>query len=354
MCRGGSVSQFVAGPATNGRSGEVSQLSQSQPDEFPLEVLPERVLVFVALAADALNVDPALVAGPCLATLAGCVGNRRRIVLKPGAWYEVSVLWIATVMRSGGKKTPSNGLVLEYLYAREAVEIEEEKVRRAEYEEELQQWKSEPENKRGEPPEKPEPARRLLVSDTTVEALLAVHEREPNGLLLHRDELGGWLRSFNQYKAGGRGADAQTWSELHQGRPALIDRKAGGTLSVPRAAVSIVGGIQPELLQAALSGEHLYDGIASRLMFVAPPERVSKWSDATITDQARQGWNSLLDELLELQPEEDGNPVDLPMADAAKTAWVRYHDDLEERQAEEDGPFRCVFRGKVTTVSSRT
>jgi hypothetical protein len=133
----------------------VSQLSQSQPDEFPLEVLPERVLVFVALAADALNVDPALVAGPCLATLAGCVGNRRRIVLKPGAWYEVSVLWIATVMRSGGKKTPSNGLVLEYLYAREAVEIEEEKVRRAEYEEELQQWKSEPENKRGEPPEKP-------------------------------------------------------------------------------------------------------------------------------------------------------------------------------------------------------
>jgi hypothetical protein len=116
--------------------------------------------------------------------------------------------------------------------------------------------------------------------------------------------------------------------------------------------VSIVGGIQPELLQAALSGEHLYDGIASRLMFVAPPERVSKWSDATITDQARQGWNSLLDELLELQPEEDGNPVDLPMADAAKTAWVRYHDDLEERQAEEDGPFRSAL-SKLQAATAR-
>jgi hypothetical protein len=73
MSRGSSVSQTVATSATNASSGEVSQLSQSQPDEFPLGVLPEPVLVFAFEAANALGVDPALVAGPCLATLAGCV-----------------------------------------------------------------------------------------------------------------------------------------------------------------------------------------------------------------------------------------------------------------------------------------
>src|SRR5580693_10264961 len=113
MSQTNSVSQSVASPATNATSSKVSQLSQSQPDEFPLEVLPEPVLVFAFEVADALGVDPALVAGHCLATIAGCVGNRRRIVLKPGAWCEPCILWIATVMRSGGRKTPSNAHVLE-------------------------------------------------------------------------------------------------------------------------------------------------------------------------------------------------------------------------------------------------
>jgi hypothetical protein len=228
----------------------VSQLSQSQPDDFPVDLLPERVRVFVLEAADALGVDLALVAGPCLAALAGCIGNRRRIVIKEGSWREACVLWIATVMRSGGKKTPTNSLVLEHLHELEAAEIEET-ARRAQS-------------------EKPEPAKRLLVSDITIEGLLSVHARAPLGLLLHRDELAGWLRSFNQYK-GGKGSDAQVWTELHQGNPCLIDRKGSGTLSVPRAAVSIVGGVQPELLGDVLRGEHLYDGVASRVLFIAPP-----------------------------------------------------------------------------------
>jgi hypothetical protein len=102
---------------------EVSQLSQSQPEDFPVEVLPERVRAFVLEAADALGVDLALVAGPCLATLAGCIGNRRRIILKQGSWYEACVLWIATVMRSGGRKTPANSLVVKHLHELEAAEI---------------------------------------------------------------------------------------------------------------------------------------------------------------------------------------------------------------------------------------
>jgi len=329
----------------------VSQPSQSQPDAFPVEVLPERVLAFVVGAAVALGVDWSLVAGPCLATLAGCVGNRRRIVLKQGTWYEPSVLWIATVMRSGGKKTPANSLVLEHLQELEAAEIEEEKARRAEYEEKMEEWKAA--NDKGDgPPEKPEPARRLLVSDITTEGLLSVHARAPLGLLLHRDELGGWLRSYNQYKSGGQGADAQTWCEVHQGNPALIDRKGSPTISVPRAAVSIVGGIQPELLRRAISGEHLYDGIASRILFVAPGEQVKAWCEETISDEVRKGWNDLLDELLALQPGEDGNPIDLPMTDEAKVVWVAYYDLHAQREAEADGPYLSAL-SKLEAVTAR-
>src|ERR1700674_286402 len=349
MSRRGSVSQSVAGPATNASSSEVSQMSQSQPDEFPLGVLPESVLVFVFEVANALGVDPALVAGPCLATLAGCVGNRRRIVVKP-SWPEPCILWIATVMRSEGRKTPSNGHVLEHLQKREAEEIEEEKARRAEYEKEMEAWKARKDNG-DDPPEKPEPALRLLVSDITTEGLLLVHAGAPLGLLLHRDELGGWLRSYNQYKSG-KGSDAQTWCEMHQGQPALIDRKGGPTLSVPRAAVSIVGGIQPELLQSAISGEHMFDGIAARLLFVAPPERLKKWTEATIRDEMREEWNGLLDELLALRLDNDGNPIDLPMSDDAREVWISYYNEHAQREHSEDGILRSAL-AKLEAATAR-
>jgi hypothetical protein len=207
-------SQTVASPATNAESGEVSQLSQSQQEAFPVEVLPWRVQYLVLEAAEALGVDPALIAGPCLATLAGCIGNRRRIVVK-GSWSEACVLWIATVMPSGSKKTPAINLVLDHLNKLEAAEIKEEKVRFARYEEQMQEWKATSKDARENEPEKPEPARRLLVSDITTEGLLSVHARAPLGLLLYRDELGGWFKGFDQYK-GGKGSDAQTWAEMHQ------------------------------------------------------------------------------------------------------------------------------------------
>ena len=336
---------------TADRPGDLSQLSQSQV-EFPVEVLPARLLAFVLEVAEALVTDLAVIAGPCLATLAGCIGNRRRIVVNPGAWFEASVLWVALVLPSGGKKTPALHAVLEHLQAREAAALEEEKARRAQYDEELQAWKEAPKGERKAPPEKPTPANRVLVSDITTEGLLSIHARTPLGLLLYRDELGGWLRSYDQYKGSSRGSDAQTWSEMHHGRPAIVDRKGSSPLSVPRAAVSIVGGIQPELLRSALSGEHLYDGIASRLLFVVPAEKVKVWTEETISQEVKEGWAALLDELLALEPDQDGAPVDLPMTKEAKEVWLTYYNDHAEREAEAEGPYRSAL-AKLEGMTAR-
>jgi hypothetical protein len=49
-------------------------------------------------------------------------------------------------------------------------------------------------------------------------------------------------------------------------------------------------------------------------------------------------WNSLLEELLALQPNEDGTPVDLAMTDEAKAAWVSYYNAHAQREVEEHGP----------------
>jgi hypothetical protein len=344
-------SQAVADPATVSGKGEVSQVSQSQPEDFPIFSLPEPVLSLVAEAASALGVDWAMVAGPCLAALAGCIGNRRRIIVKPG-WCEPSVLWIVTVIRSGGKKTPAHDLVLQYLHEREAAKVENEKASREEHEEQMREWQSSSRDDRGDPPEKPEPVERLIVSDVTTEALLAVHERSPLGLLLYRDELGGWFHGFNQYKPGGKGSDAQTWTEMHQGKPALVDRKGSATLSVPRAAVSIVGGIQPELLRKELCGDHLFDGIASRILFVVPHETPKEWTDTTVSETTLHSWTNLLDQLLALKPNDDGTPVDLPMTDEAKIIFTEHYNEHGQHEYVEDGPLQAAM-SKLEATTAR-
>ena len=306
-----------------------------------MEALPWSVSYLVTEAANALDVDPALIAGPCLATLAGCIGNRRKIVLKPGSWSEACVLWIATVMPSGSKKTPAMKLVLEHLHKAEAAAI-------AEHEKSLEEWKALSKDERED---KPEPPIRLIVSDITTEGLLSVHSKAPLGLLLCRDELGGWIKGFDQYKSG-KGSDAQTWTEMHQGNPCIIDRKTSETLSIPRAAVSIVGGIQPEILRKAISGDHLYDGVASRVLFIAVPERPDKWNEETLSTDSGTEWNSLLEELLALRPNEDGTPVDLPMTEKAKAVWVSYHDEHGERRSHETGPIQAAM-SKLKAATAR-
>ena len=60
----------------------------------------------------------------------------------------------------------------------------------------------------------------------------------PRGLLVARDELAGWLGSFNQYKQG-QGGDVAHWLEMHRAGALLVDRKSGDktTIHVARAAV---------------------------------------------------------------------------------------------------------------------
>jgi hypothetical protein len=49
--------------------------------------------------------DAGVVALPSLVALAACIGNARRVVIKPG-WPEPAVLWGVIVAVSGEKKSP--------------------------------------------------------------------------------------------------------------------------------------------------------------------------------------------------------------------------------------------------------
>lgn len=338
----------------NGRSRAKNEFLFPSPlvarwKSFSVGALPGKLQDYVGSVSDAIGCDPSMVGLPVLVCLAGVIGNRRTITLKHG-WSEPSVLWGAIVARSGRLKSPAQDEVTRHLRQGEASRIEGEIRARAEYERELQKWNDLPKKIRGERPIEPDPIERVVISDTTVEALASRLSTSPSGLLLYRDELAGWVRSFDAYKKGGRG-DTQAWLEMHRAGSVIVDRKNGATISVPRAAVSILGGVQPEILRESLGLEHIHDGLAARLLFAMPPDKEKKWSDAEISRETREPWGKLLDELLSL-PQGD-EPLPLPLTTEARSLFIEFYDSNAQRMADAETDALAASLAKLEGYAAR-
>ena len=231
---------------------------------FPTDVLPKVVADFIHEGAAALGCDESYIALPLLTVLASAVGNSRCIRLKR-TWCEPAMIWAVVVGESGTLKSPAHDLAMKPIHRVQNAalkqygdEMENYDRDKALYEADLAEWKKTG-RKKGEPPPDPpaEPvAVRYLVSDCTVEALAVLLEQRPRGLLVARDELSGWVNSFDAYKSC-RGADVAHWLSMHRAGPLTVDRKSGQrTIHVPRASVCIAGGVQPKALVAALIGRY--------------------------------------------------------------------------------------------------
>ena len=117
-----------------------------------------------------------------------------------------------------------------------------------------------------QPDEKPV-ARALLHHGRHQGGAGAICQDSP-GVLLERDEFGAWVNSFDAYR-GGRGGDRQDWLSLWAGKGLKVDRKGADPLFIPHPAISVVGGIQPDML-GLLRNDAGQDGFIDRILFSLP------------------------------------------------------------------------------------
>ena len=299
---------------------------------FPVDELPPVLANFVHEVAASLGCDSSYVALPLLAVLASMVGNTRRIQLKPG-WCEPSIVWALLVGNSGTLKSPALDAVLKPLQELETAGFAEHRKQTAAYHRDMRLYRQ---GKLKAEPVEPVLVR-YIVRDTTLEALGPLLEKQPRGLLVAHDELSGWFASFDAYR-GGRGGDVGHWLSMHGGRPLTVDRIGRPTIHVPRAAVSIVGGIQPGALQRSLEGrKHLDNGMAARFLLAMPPARPKRWTEATVAPGTRAAMEEVLHKLLALQfdPHKSKNsPLDVPLSPEGKRAWVAFVDQHGSEQAD--------------------
>jgi hypothetical protein len=232
------------------------------------------------------------------------IGNSRHVAVNE-TWREPPHLWIAEIGAPSTGKTPAQRPIIETCRVVERDAEPEWQAAIADHarlaeaaKAHGEQWCAEVRaaTKTGQPaPDRPpgadapdEPPRpRLVAMDATTEELQHLLSEQPRGLLYVRDELTGWFGNHDRY--GGNGGDRAFFLEPWNGGSYIVDRvkHRGKPLRISRAALAILGGIQPDRLREALAGAD--DGLAARFAYIWPdPPPISKLaneSDETMRDR---------------------------------------------------------------------
>lgn len=301
---------------------------------FPVDLLPSAAAGIVRAGVESVGCDPCYLALPALAALGGAIGNTRHAVVKTG-WTEPAIIWAMLVGPSGTAKTPAARIVLGPLHARHAKLIAANEQAAKEhadamkcYEAELLKWKRKPD---GDPPAEPQPPafERALIEDTTIEALAPILRANPRGVLLHRDELAGWIGGLDRYAQNG-GGDVARWLSIFNGEPITVDRRTTGTTYVACPAVSIIGGIQPDRLPVVFTRTHRDSGLLARVLIAYPAPKPKLFNPGDLPADAVDAWQRQQNYLstLDMDADEEGKPKPrfIGMNGEAKAAFGKWAD----------------------------
>lgn len=284
-------------------------------DPFPTDRLPGPLAAYVRECAGAIGCDEASVAVPLLAVFAGIIGNRRRLVAKPG-FVQPCCLWAAVVGLTGTMKSPGWG-------AADRIADDLDQALEAASKGERAEWQAR-KDAGGEPGPRP-PAEKLVIEDITIETVAATLEQNPNGLLVSMDELSVWFDLFTRYRTGG-GSDVTRWIGMYEGRRLKVSRRTSGELYIPRALVSVVGTIQPGILSRAIGRDERESGWLSRLLLVYPPTNQKLWTEREPSRASREAVQAIANKLHALEP------ADVPLDPDAKRRYAAYYDELGEAE----------------------
>src|SRR5262249_10172496 len=137
----------------------------------------------------------------------------------------------------------------------------------------------------------------------------------------------------------------QFFMSAWSGEMVKIDRKYshGQPTIIRNPFVSVLGGIQPDLLSELQAEGGKEDGFIHRVLFAYPAEVLAQeWSDAEISEEDQREWQVVLGRLLNLQPIKlegtSERPKCLRFSSEGKSAYVAWHDALIREMNSPDFP----------------
>ena len=315
--------------------------------EFPLEVFPVRLREILSGSAEALHCPVDFLAVPLLVTAGTAIGTSRAVSVKPG-WTEMARIWAAIVAEPGSRKSPALALMMRPFEERNRqLQAEFQTIREdyqhesAGYEIELTRWKKSlhrDDATSDERPTEPEPPRQsqVFTTDSTIEALGDLLQRNPRGILFFRDELVGWALSMDQYR--GRGADRQTWLSFWSGGQTIVNRKSQDSPTmVENPFVGVVGALPPDMLGQLSAAGGAADGFIDRILFTYPDPLPSSYSHNGLDPSLGNELSKIFEAIWGLKPGVDESGQETPSVvtfdQCAVAVWCRW---MQAHLAEQD------------------
>lgn len=204
--------------------------------------------------------------------------------------------------------------------------------------------------------------RRYLTQDATVEKLGELLQENPNGLLVLRDELAGWLRTLER---PGREGEREFYLEAWNGTGGFtFDRIGRGTVHIDALTVSMLGGIQPgkldKYLSEAIAGGGGADGLLQRFQLVVYPDHVGAYRhvDRYPDTQAKQKANAIFEALDSLNLAElgldtqEGEIPALHFSDEAQELFDAWRTELETRLRSTDLDHKPAYASHIAKYRS--
>lgn len=318
-------------------------------------MLPESIRTYVLDVSQRMQSAPDYAAVVAICALSAVLG--RKVLIRPKQhddWTVTPTAWGAVIGGPSTMKSPSMAEMLRPIHNietqtavewNEHVKLHKAETEVAEIERNLAKNAAKELMKEGRKEEaimylaasedvEKEPAlQRIIVNDASVEALGERMRENPNGLLMVRDELSGWVSLLMQED---RQSDRAFFLEAFNGNSSFTyDRIGRGTVRIENCTLSVIGGIQPSkiapLVRGAVRGT-ADDGLIQRLQLAVWPDPIKawKWIDRAPDPRAHTCYFDAFDRLhaLELPGEEDG-PTCLRFTPEAQAMFVEWMEEIQ-------------------------
>ncbi len=328
--------------------------------ELNKDMLPECIRDYIFDIAERQQCPPDFVAVTAIIALSSLLGRKAIMQVKMhDNWFATPNQWGVIIGRPSAMKSPSMKAALMPLR-----KIEEDNARI--YDEQLKEFNIEQElsdidkpikkkkitkllnsgdkdmarellesNDKNTPPIR----KRLIINDSTIEKLGELLNENPNGLMLVRDELSGWL-SILMREDGQQ--DRAFYLECFDGDNKFSYHRIGrGTIEINNCTLSLIGGIQPtkisNLVYQAMIGI-ADDGLIQRLQLATWPKDNCKWQwiDRAPNKAAQDKYFQTFKTLNELIFNTDGGAKIFSFTPEAQELCKSWNEELHELLKSDD------------------
>jgi len=303
---------------------------------FPIDIFPEPIQNYILECHKKLDSNIDYMGCSLLWLISVCIGNSIEIEVKRG-WNENATVWISLVGKAGIGKTPSINNIIFPLLKINSREIKK-------YYKELEKWEfynNLTKKEQADYIEVDKPIKtQFIANDITLEALVDLHQESDNAVGVFKDELAGWLKDMNKYRAG---SDLEFWLSCWSGKSVNLNRLTRKGSFVEKPFIPVLGGIQPNILNGFYTEENKDNGFMDRMLLSFPESKIEMYNENELEYDVLNWYKESIVMFYDtlktiIKRDDDGNIKSLTakFSDEAKKEWMRIFNKISNYQNDEN------------------